>query len=316
MSIYTTFWRLLVYRPWLYLANIIAWSAVTAAELAPGLIAQRYFDHLTGERPFPYGVAGIIAVTILAALGYMLLMFAGGIIDVRHRFTMSTLLQHNLLATILRRPAAVALSGPSGEAISTFRDDVDVIENTISWLVDQVSIIVFAAIALTIMASIDLRITLLTVLPMIGVIFAARAADARLKRNRAASRAATEDVTGVLGEVFGAVQAIQVAAAEERIVAHVRDLSHARRQAAVQDQLFSQILDAIFANSAVLGTGLILVLAAESMRNATFTLGDFALFAYYLGVLSEFIAESGRFLAQFQQAAVSVQRMSDLVQSP
>ncbi len=89
-------------------------------------------------------------------------------------------------------------------------------------------------------------------------------------------------VTGALGEIFGAVQAVQVAGAEDHVLTHVRRLSDTRRQLMLKDRVLSQVLDSVFANTVNLGTGLILILAAQSMRGGTFTVGDFALFVYYL----------------------------------
>ena len=44
-------------------------------------------------------------------------------------------------------------------------------------------------------------------------------------------------MTGFLGELFGAVQAVQVANADERAVAHFRRLNEARLRATVKDRL-------------------------------------------------------------------------------
>ena len=58
--------------------------------------------------------------------------------DVLHRFKMSTLLQRNMLATILQRPGAQALPESPGEAISRFRDDAEQAEDAISWTLDTI----------------------------------------------------------------------------------------------------------------------------------------------------------------------------------
>ncbi len=73
-------------------------------------------------------------------------------------------------------------------------------------------------------------------------------------------------------------------------------------------------LSSIFANAVNVGTGLILLLAATSMRAGTFTVGDFALFVYYLGWISEFTAMFGIVLARYRQAGVSFERMVTLLQ--
>ena len=112
---------------------------------------------------------------------------------------------------------------------------------------------------------------------------------------------------------MGAVQAVQVANAEEGVVAHFRELSDVRLKAAVRDSVFDQVRQAIFANTVNVGTGAILLLAGRAMRGGAFTVGDFALFVFYLGWITEFTTLSGRLLAQYRQIGVSIGRMTILL---
>ncbi|HKO25540.1 MAG TPA: ABC transporter ATP-binding protein, partial [Chloroflexota bacterium] len=124
---------------------------------------------------------------------------------------------------------------------------------------------------------------------------------------------ATGDVTGFLAELFGAVQAVQVANAAQGVAAHFRQLNDVRLRTTVRDKVFDQVLQSIFWNAVNVGTGLILFLAGRSMSQHRFTLGDFALFVYYLGWISEFTALFGILLSRYKQGGVSFQRMSELL---
>ncbi len=307
-------WRLIRYRPWLYLLDILAWISITLSELLPGLLAKAFFDALTGEAPFGLNVWTIVALVGVAALLYIMTILSGGLVDIRHRFTMSALLRHNLLTTLLKRPGAAALPGAVGEVINTFRDDAETVENTISWSVDQISIFVFVVTAIGVMISINARIALFTLLPLAAIVLTARAASRRIERYRVASRTATERVSGAMGEIFGAVQAIQVATAEPHVLEHFRKLNAERQRMMVRDSVFERVLDSIYGNIGAVGTGLILLLAAGVMRDESFSVGDFALFVYNLGMLTEFMRGFGNFLAHYQQAGVSLNRMVDLLQ--
>ena len=307
-------WRLIRYRPWLYLWNVGAWIAITLSELLPGLLAKAFFDALTGNAPFGWHVWTIVALVGAAALFYIMTILNGALIDIRQRFTTSALLRHNLLATLLARPGAKALPGAVGAVINTFRDDAEAVENTISWLVDQISILVFALTATAIMISINRWIALFTLLPLAAIVITARLARARIEHYRTASRTATERVSGALGEIFGAVQAIQVATAEPHVLAHFRHLNEERQQMMVRDRVFERVLDSIYGNIGALGTGLILLLTASVLRDNRFSVGDFALFVYNLGMLTEFMSGFGNFLAHYQQAGVSLERMVALLQ--
>src|SRR5205085_5891128 len=114
--------------------------------------------------------------------------------------------------------------------------------------------------------------------------------------------------------IFGAVQAIQVAGAEHHVIAHFDRLNETRRQAVIKDRLVSELLYAVFTNTIGVGTGLILLLATQSMQAGTFTVGDFALFVYYLGYVTWFPQLLGGFAANYKQTGVSVERLTALLQ--
>jgi ATP-binding cassette subfamily B protein len=107
---------------------------------------------------------------------------------------------------------------------------------------------------------------------------------------------------------------VQVAGAEAPVIARFRTLNETRRKAMLRDQLLGGVLDSVFANTVSLGTGLILILTAQAMRAGTFTVGDFALFVYYLAFVTDFTQWFGRFLAHYKQTSVAFKRMTVLLQ--
>jgi ATP-binding cassette subfamily B protein len=306
-------WRLIRYTGGVYWLNTSFWVMHNLIDLVPGLLAKLFFDLLTGSEPVQFTIGGIVMLVIAAAVANVLVLLGGIFLDTRTRFTHSALLRRNLLLNLLDRPGAKAFKGAPGEVISTFRDDGQVLEDATDWLIDTISTMTFAIVAIIIMLTINWRITLLTLLPLVVVLLVTRAANDRIKRYRQDSRQATERVTGALGEILGAVQAIQVANAEIHVRDHFQRLSQARRQMMVRDSLLKELLNSIFANSATLGTGLILILGASAMRDGNFTVGDFALFVSYLELLAIFTTFFGGYLAQVKQADVSFDRMVRLL---
>jgi ATP-binding cassette subfamily B protein len=311
-------WRhlaaLMRYRPWLYLVNGTCWTLIHLAPLVPGLIAKWFFDAITGDAPAGLGPWTLIGLMVATSLARVLLIWGGSEADAFHRFTMMSLLRRNLFAQLLRRPGARALPDSPGAALSTFRDDVMQAEDLISFTLDQIGTALFALTALAILLAINVQMALLVFGPLLGVLALARFAASRVESYRQVSRASTGRVTGLLGEVFGATSAIQVAGAEAHILGHLRRLNDERRRAMVRDRTLTQVLDAINANTVNLGIGLVLLVAAGSMRAGSFTVGDFALFVYYLNFVADFTFWSGHYLAQYQQTAVSFRRMVALLQ--
>lgn len=308
------FWRLILYRPGLYLINLLAWSLIHMAPLVPGLLTKAFFDHLEGTYAFPYGVWAIAVLLIGAALARIALIFGGFMTDVHFRFRISTLLRRNMLSHVMKEPGARAIPCSPGEAISNFRDDVDQAEEATSWSVDTLGLVGFVIVASWILISIDLQLTILVFVPLILVVTAAQIATARIQKYRAASRESTAKVTGAISEMFANVQAIQVAGAEKRVVERFVSLSEKRRQSMVKDKLLTETLSSVFTNSVNLGTGLILVLASLKMRSGDFTVGDLSLFVYYLTFVTQLISNVGNFMTYYKQMGVSFQRIKSMLQ--
>ena len=308
--------RLIRYRFGLFLTNLFLWTGIGLAELVPGLLVKLYFDMLTGETSLRFDVWGIVTLVLMTAILNIGLIGGGALVDARYRFSIGTLLRQNLLRQILNRPGAQAISNSLGEAISTFRDDGEVVEETISWFNDQVSLVVYAVIALAIMLQINVQITLLVALPLVGVIIIGRMAQSWIEQYRNTSRQATSRATGFLGEIFNAIQAIQLADAENHIIGHFRQLNDNRRRLMVRDRLLTQILNSFFTHAGTFSIGLILVLAAQAIQTSSFSVGDFALFVSYMTVFTKFTTNFGGFLTQYEQTKVSLCRMTAITQNP
>jgi ATP-binding cassette subfamily B protein len=179
---------------------------------------------------------------------------------------------------------------------------------------DLLGAVVFAVIALVIMLRINALITLIVFVPLSGVVVAAQVASTRIKRYRQANRETTGRVTGLLGEMFGSVQAVHAANAVRPVIVHFQALNEQRRRAMVHNQVFTEVLNSIFFNAVNLGTGLILLLAGQAIHAGTFTVGDFALFVFFLTWVSQLTKRFGTALAQYKQIGISLDRMTTLLQ--
>jgi ATP-binding cassette, subfamily B, bacterial len=310
-------WRYMIamirYRPGLYLLHAALWGVMGMTTLLAGLIARAFFDALTGQAYVAVGLAALIALLVALAVGRMGLWLVAGSVEIVMRFTMSGLVRRNLLRVVLRRPGALALPYSIGEAISRFRDDGYQAEDNIDWSDEIVVQGLFAVAAFVILLRIDVRMTLIAVLPLVVVVALAQGASGALERYRAASSQATSEVTGAIGDILSSVQTLQAAGAEERAVARFRLLNERRRKAMLADRLATQTLDAVTSNTASIGVGVIMLLAAGSLRVGSLTVGDFALFVTYLGLIASFTTSAGQYLACYRQTGVAFTRMNTLL---
>lgn len=315
MKVWQHLWGLISFQPGTYFLNALSRVIKIVLPLAQGLIMREIFDHLTGHAHVTLGIWSLMAFFAALTAVEISLLFGGEALDVLLRATSSALLRRNLLVNILKRPGAQALHTTPGECVSRFRDDVKVIENTVSNSLDPVSHAVFMTTALAVMVNINLFITLVVVLPLVAVWMLIQTASNRIQKYRRASQEAVAQVTGFLGDMFSIVQAVKLASAEKQVVEHLRLLNERRRRTMIKDKLFGALLRSATWNMVNLGIGLILLAVGRSMRAGTFTVGDFVLFVFYLQIITETTGFVGLFLTQYKQSQVSFERLSGLLPS-
>jgi ATP-binding cassette subfamily B protein len=306
-------WRLIRYQPWRFAAHTLFHVLFNVGLVALGLIEKAVFDGVTGDAPASPGVWTLIALYIAVGL----VRLAASFPDIWYAIVFKRLcgvwLHQNLLGAQLRRPGALAPPVTPGEAVNRYNDDVAEVCDFPTWLPHVFAEGLAFVLAVVVMAAIDLTITLVVFVPLTLTIVLARAMWARLLRAWEQSGAAQDRVTGFLGELFGAVQAVKVAGAEADAVGHFDALNEARGRTAVRTRLLQDVVFSFHSITATLGLGIILLLAGQAMSAGTFSVGDFALFVSYMWFTAGFPSLIGTFIGDYQQQAVSIRRLLELL---
>lgn len=313
MKTWQLIWRLALYKHRSYSAHFFVRLLFDLSLLLPGLILRALFNALTSYQVTDFTSWTFIAAWITVMFTYIPFELSITALKETARYLYAALLQANVSMSIFKRPGATALLISSGEAITYFRDDVDYIADYMHWPIDMLAFALFAIIAFSIMIFINPLVTIGALIPVLAIIIMTRFASARLERYRIAHRNASAAVTDSLGEMFSAVQAIQLANKEKKVVEHFSKLNNIRKRVALKDLLFDKLLDSVFKNMLQLATGLILILAARSSTTRPFTVGDFTLFMAYLPYLTEFTYYVGILLTRYVQAGVSFKRLGFLL---
>lgn len=313
VSIWTLLWQLIRYAPKLYLADTLLWMLIIGLPAIPGLLIREFFNTLTqSSEP-----RTVIVLLLATGLGRIVAILTGRMTKTQHRFTMSSLVQHNLLTKLMLCPGSAPIIAESrsvspGEIISYFREDVAQVEDNVVGTNEILGSGLFALLSFSILLAVNFALTLWVFLPLILVAIIVQRAEHRMKHFRRQSRYATQQVTGLIAEMFGAVQAIQVAGAEPTMLNHLHQLNAQRRHLMVRDQVFTMALNTGLENLANLGTGLMLLLLALNPFHRL-SVGDFALFVYYLAFVTEFLSFLGGFLTLSKQTEVAFERMGALL---
>lgn len=315
LSTWRYWWALIRCHPWLYLATTLLRILIFAVFFqAWGLITRSFFDSLSGNAPWAWGPNAWAAIFLVTAMLRSGLILGDMLLYFNWVFSASAVLSGNMFNHILRQPGARALPDSTGEAISRFREDPEEVGQFTAWAPFILARLLFAVVAVYFMVQVSMRVTFYVFIPLLLVVVLANLAMTRVQRMRVLSRQAAGNVTGFIGEMFQAVQAVKLAVAEERMLGRFHTLNEARRQSALRDRLFNEVLGSIFRNTVNVGTGLILLLAGQAMRDGSFTVGDFALFVFYLGFIAELTADVGTFFPRYKQASVAFERMNRLLQ--
>lgn len=314
MPTWRALFQLARFRPVLYITSgLFASVLFYLIPLVPGLVLQQFFDALSQNAPAGVNVWGLLALLVAIAVVRGLALIVAVVAEVSvHLFT-STLLHKNMLARILTYPGARALPASAGEALSRFRDDVEHIVGFLTWVFDPVGQALGIGTAIVVLGSKNIWFTLAVFFPLVVSLMLANLASQRIRQYRRLNQQAIGNITGLLGEVFGAALAVKVANAEARVVRHFEKLNEARRHAALRDLLLQEFINTASTNAANLGVGVLLLATAQAMQAGTFSVGDFALFVSYLTWLTVVTSFFGFFLSRYRQTGVSVERLMGLL---
>ena len=310
MTMGQTTWRLLKFRPVLFVTTIFFRGIDDVVPFLAGIIMKGFFDALTGQAEAGFTPYTLVALYVAVEIGDRIALFGSAFAWPRWWYAIETLLRRNLMTAILEVRDPTTIAGASGEVTNRFRDDVMGIIFYLNRYIHIWGNLVFAALAIRYMAQIDPTITLITIVPAICVVIIVDACRKLIYKYRTAQRIATERATNFINEMFQSVLAIKVATTESQVIDRFRVLNDKRRQSTLIDNLFNQILGSINFNLGHLATGVILIMVGQKMKSGSFTVGDLALFVTYVGHVARSGSLLGTILTNHKRAEVSYFRMA------
>jgi ABC-type multidrug transport system fused ATPase/permease subunit len=312
MSTLRLVWEVIRYRPGRFLFCFLMWTIVHGLPLAFGILIGMVFDRLAQGSPVNETAwAPAIAFAVLA-IGRNLVIWLGDRQWINHWLEQSLQLRRNLLRWLMEAPGSRVIPLAPGQAVSTFRDDVDdVLEYMENW-VDMGGLLVFGVGAVVVMASIDARLTGILLVPLVLTMILTQALSPQIRKRRRAMRLATDRVTGFIGETFSGVQAVKLAAAEGPVLGRLHQLNETRHRAALADTFLTEALRGINRNMSTITVAIVLLVAADSIVDGTFSIGELALFLTYLPRLTDYMAFVGDIIAQHRRTGVAFERIRTL----
>ena len=302
-------------------ANKLLWSAsaLTASvlyyvfPLFPGLIFKLVLDRL--ER-VPVLDSGLAKLVLLLAGVYAirgLTLMAASVAENASIMAAGILVRRNLLAGIMRRPAARALPESTGDAIGRFNHDQGQVTAIYTWIADPIGQAIALVVTLYVLSRVSLSLTLTVALPVFGAALVANIFGHRVQSTREALQKALGARTGVLGDLFSGVAAIQLGGARQPAVGHLDAANERVRKAVLRDILIGESIQSFSANLGQIGTAALLFLIAGKLGTGELSVGDLALFVSYIVRLSDVASMVGWFTSWVRQAKVSLVRLAEMV---
>ncbi len=312
VSTFRILWELIKYRPGRFLFCMSMWTLVHGSPLLFGILIGQVFDRLAAGQPLAETAWGPVIVFSILAIGRNLIIWLGDLVWISHWNEQAVQLQRNLLRWLLEAPRSRVMPLSPGEAVSTFRDDVeDLLEYLENW-VDMGGLVTFGVGAVIVMGAIDLRLTGLLLIPLVLTGILTQSVGPQIRKRRRAMRAATDDVTGFIGETFGAVQAIKLFRAEQPVLERFANLNRIRHRAALADTFLTEVLRGINRNMSTVSVAFVLMFAAGAIQRGEMSLGELTVFLTYLPRLTDYMAFVGDIIAQHRRTGVAYERMQAL----
>lgn len=307
----TMIWRMMRQGGWWYVINLTVVVVLLLVELLPGLINRQVLNDLQSKQQMSIPwllLAALLGITLTRVVMWFALSYT----NPKTRVRSENVMRHSLLSRIFQQPAVAALKGSPGEIVSRFRDDIGELPHVVLQLNDIIALVCFAAVSFYVMYQISAPATISIAAPLVLIVVGARFAYNRIYIYRQERRRATGRVVGFIAETFGAIQAVQVAGAEQHVLEHFDELNQIREKATLREVLFDGLLDAMFRNAVSLGTAIMMYMVYKQAMAGEFRAGDVSFFVYSLGAISELLGELGIFIGRQQQLRVSIQRLENI----
>lgn len=294
----------------LYLSTMAVWSTIYGVPLIIGALIAAMLDHaahppVTAATWWLLGAA--VALMVLRAVA----LWVGLQLTFVLIFRTSAWIKTEVLGRLLGRPTALGPARGSGEILNRLRDDSDEIGGLLEWTTDLIYRSVLLVIAVAVLATADLVMTIPLVLLAGGLV-----ASVMLKKRVAATQAETRVRQGMISaeitDTLTGVRDLRLAGAMTGRLAGLHRRFAWRRTVQLRHQIYLDLLSDLFYNLVMVGTGVVLLTVSLSVARGDFSAGKLVLFLTYASWLGQQMYFFGKILARYQSGRVSYRRLAEL----
>ncbi|KEO78086.1 ABC transporter ATP-binding protein/permease [Paenibacillus polymyxa] len=277
-----------------------------------GIARRDIFNELQGlETIINLNIVALVILSTLAPLVVNVTKQINGYLFATAQQNISNNLKEYIYIIIYKLPINRKINDTSGEIITRFRDDNADIVNFFTEIYNQIPKLMMSVITLIIMFKINTYLTIISVVPLLIVIFTIHRIQGRLVKNKRLARQSTDKATQFLGDIFSSLDVIKVSDKTEKYVKHYKELCKSRGRYSIKDVFLQNLLSLFSLNLMFFALAVILFFAYNAIKAGTFTIGDFILFEYYFWFLTDLPGVFSSVYSKYKQLAVAKQRIQE-----
>jgi ATP-binding cassette subfamily B protein len=293
----------------LYLAVTVTWTVIYGLPLIIGVAVSQLIDRAQDARIdsttwwlLVLAVA-LMAIRAVALWGGLQLTFV-------LIFKTSAWLKVRVLRGLLSRPAARDKAVSNGETINRLRDDTEEIGGLLEWTTDVFYRSLLLVIAIVVLASTDLIMTIPLVL-LLGGLFASIFLKNRVATLQSQVRVEQGRIGGAITDTLAGIRDLRLSGAITSRMTRLEQDFAERRRLQQRHQVFSDLLANLFQNLVMIGIAVVLLTASWQIAKGDFTIGELVLFITYSSWLGQQMSFYGKVFARYQGGKVSYRRLAE-----
>jgi ATP-binding cassette subfamily B protein len=291
---------------------------ISLLELIPPLLYRDLIDNVLPSRDF--------ARLNLLALGMIGLPLLSGLIGVAQRYFSARVgegiifdLRQQMYAHLQRMSLRFFTHTKSGEIVSRFNNDVVGAQNAVTGTLPNIVINVLTLVStLAVMASVEWRLTLLSVAVLPLFLLPARRVGRILRHIRRQAMEFNADMSSIISETLGINGALLVKTfgRQRQEVDRFREANRQVRDIGVRRALVGRWFFMGLGIASAIGTALIYWAGGHRVLSGAISVGTIVAFAAYLGRLYGPISALSNVQVQFATSMVSFERVFEYLDLP
>jgi len=278
-----------------------------------GLVKRDIFNKLQGQNTlFGQPIWMLVILAALTPLIINAIKQCNSYIVAKVQQNINCNLKLYLFRILINKKINRNQSKDNGNIIVCFREDINDIVSFFYDIYIQMPKLLLSIVALIILFKINLLYSLISVVPLLCIIFAIHAIQKKLINNRYEMRCAVDQSTIYLLNIFESIENIKMSKNKTAIIKKYHRLSEERAKKSIKDFTLQKVLEIFASNFMYIALAVVLLIACYEMNSNTFSVGDFVLYEYYFWFLSDLPTVFSSVLSKYRQMAVSIGRIQKL----